>query len=188
MSRREFLPYLAATVVIFSVGIAAGYGLAASGDPAADQILKTIMEGVFSQILGDSPVMLAVKIFLNNLQACVLLFLGGATFGLLTFFILFSNGLVIGLFADQIAEKVGPLGLLAGLAPHGIFEIPAIFIAAALGLALARSVFADARGQGDAAADAARLGGLFLRIVVPLLAVAAIIEAFITPALLHLVV
>jgi stage II sporulation protein M len=188
MSRREFLPYLAATLVIFSVGIVAGYAVAASGDPAADRLLETIMDGVFSQILGDNPAMLAVKIFLNNLQACVLLFLGGATFGLLTFFILFSNGIVIGLFADQIAEKVGPLGLLAGLAPHGIFELPAIFIAAALGLSLARSLLADARGRGDAAADAARLGGLFLRIVVPLLAVAAVIEAFITPALLQIVI
>ncbi|WP_298668187.1 stage II sporulation protein M [uncultured Methanofollis sp.] len=188
MSRREFLPYLVGAVVIFAVGIVAGYGVSASGDPAADQILDAIMGGVFSQILGDNPLMLAVKIFLNNLQACVLLFLGGATFGLLTFFILFSNGLVIGLFADQIAEKVGPLGLIAGLVPHGVFELPAIFIAAALGLALARSVLADARGQGDAAADAARLGGLFLRVVVPLLAVAAVIEAFITPALLQIVV
>lgn len=187
MSRREFLPYLVATLVIFCVGIAAGYALVVSGDPSADQLLETIM-GSFSQIIGDNSFMLALKIFLNNLEACVLLFLGGATFGFLTFFVLFSNGVVIGLFADQIVEKVGAVGLIAGLVPHGIFELPAIFISAALGLALARSLIAEAGGRRDAAADAVRLGGIFLRVVVPLLAVAAVIEAFITPALLQIVV
>lgn len=187
MSKRDFLLYLGATLVIFCVGIAAGYALVLSGDPSADQLLETILSS-FSQIVSDDQAMLAVKIFLNNFEACAFLFLGGATFGVLTFFVLFSNGVVIGLFADQIAAKVGPLGLIAGLVPHGIFELPAIFISAALGLALTRSLLAEARGRGDAASDAVQLSGLFLRFVVPLLAVAAVIEAFITPALLQLVI
>ncbi|MDD3111267.1 MAG: stage II sporulation protein M [Methanofollis liminatans] len=188
MSRREFGTYLVVSVGVFLLGIAAGYAVLLSGDPVADQLIEAVKNGVFADILGDSPGMLALKIFLNNLQACLLLFLGGATFGLLTLFILLSNGLIIGVFAGEIAERLGPIGLAVGLIPHGIFELPALFIAAALGLALARSLLADISGAGDAAAEAARLGGFFLRTVVPLLAAAAVVEAFITPALLQIVV
>jgi len=95
---------------------------------------------------------------------------------------------IIGVFVGEIAERLGPLGLAVGLIPHGIFELPALFIAATLGLGLARSLLADLSGTGDAATEATRLGGFFLRIVVPLLAVAAVVEAFITPALLQIVV
>jgi len=188
MSRREFGAYLAVSVGVFLLGIAAGYAVLLSGDPVADQMIEMVRNGVFADILGDSPAMLAVKIFLNNLQACLLLFLGGATFGLLTLFVLLSNGVIIGVFVGEIAERLGPLGLAVGLIPHGIFELPALFIAATLGLGLARSLLADLSGTGDAAAEATRLGGFFLRVVVPLLAVAAVVEAFITPALLQIVV
>lgn len=187
-SKRVFLLSLAATLLIFFGGGVAGYYLAASGDPAAQTLMKTVTEGVFSQVADDSSLMLAAKIFLNNLQACVILFLGGATFGLLTIFILLSNGLVIGIFVNEIKDVIGPLGLAAGLAPHGIFELPAIFISGALGLALAMALVTELMGRGDAVAEATRMGGQFLRIVVPLLVVAAIIEGFITPALLQIVI
>ncbi|TAJ44879.1 stage II sporulation protein M [Methanofollis fontis] len=188
MSRQEFAIYLAVAVVVFLLGIGAGYAVMASGDPAAEQLIEMVKEGVFAGILDDTPAMIALKIFLNNLQACLVLFLGGATFGILTLFILISNGVVIGVFAGEILDRVGLSGLALGLIPHGIFELPALFISAALGLSLARSLLAELSGMGDAAADAARMGGLFLRIVVPLLALAAVIEAFITPALLQIVV
>jgi len=77
MSRREFGAYLAVSVGVFLLGIAAGYAVLLSGDPVADQMIEMVRNGVFADILGDSPAMLAVKIFLNNLQACLLLFLGG---------------------------------------------------------------------------------------------------------------
>lgn len=188
MYKREFGAYLAVAVGTFLLGIAAGYALLLSGDPSVDQLIEMVTNGVFSEIAGDNAAMLAVKIFLNNLQACLLLFLGGATFGLLTLFILLANGVIIGVFVGDIADRLGSLGLVAGLVPHGIFELPALFIAAALGLGLARSLLAELSGAGDAAAGAVRLGGLFLRVVVPLLAVAAVVEAFITPALLQIVV
>lgn len=188
MSRQEFGIYLAVSAGVFLLGIAAGYAVLLSGDPVAEQLIEAVKNGVFADIVGDAPAVVAAKIFLNNLQACILLFLGGATFGLLTFFILLSNGLIIGVFVGEIAERLGPFGLAVGLIPHGIFELPALFIAAALGFSLARSLLGDLSGAGDAAAEATRLGGLFLRAVVPLLLVAAVVEAFITPALLQIVV
>ncbi|QYZ78785.1 stage II sporulation protein M [Methanofollis formosanus] len=188
MSRDALLLPLAVALLLFFGGGGAGYALAASGDPAAQTLMDTVKEGVFAQVADDAPLMLAAKIFLNNLQACAILFLGGATFGLLTFFILFSNGLVVGIFVNEVVDTLGPLGLAVGIVPHGIFELPAIFISGALGLALARALVAELTGRGDAVAEATRMGGQFLRIVVPLLVVAAVIEAFITPALLHMVI
>jgi stage II sporulation protein M len=61
---------------------------------------------------------LAVFLFLNNLQACILLFLGGATFGLLTLFIIASNGIIIGGIVEIVREERGLLYVAAAILPQ----------------------------------------------------------------------
>jgi stage II sporulation protein M len=77
--------------------------------------------------------------------------------------------------------------MLAAIVPHGIFELPAVLVSASLGLMLGRAVMLELTGKGDASAQALILGRLFVRYVVPFVAFAACIEAFITPAVLQLV-
>ncbi|HQP71376.1 MAG TPA: stage II sporulation protein M, partial [Methanoculleus sp.] len=56
-----------------------------------------------------------------------------------------------------------------------------------LGFLLARALIAEWHGAADAAAEARSLARLFLRVVIPLLAAAAFVEAFITPAILSMI-
>ena len=101
--------------------------------------------------------------------------------------ILSANGLLIGVVTELVRSQQGALYVVAALVPHGIFEIPAVLISGGLGFLLARALIAEWHGAADAAAEARSLARLFLRVVIPLLAVAAVVEAFITPAILSMI-
>lgn len=174
--------------ILFTVSVALGV-VAVARDPAVGMEVMTLFrDQVAAQLLSDSPPVLAAKIFLNNLATCLLLFLGGASLGIVTVLVLTANGLLIGAVAELVRQQQGPLFIAAALVPHGIFEIPAFLIAGGLGLLLGQALMAEWHGAADAAAAAVPLARLFLRIVVPLLAVAAVVEAFITPAVLSMII
>jgi stage II sporulation protein M len=174
-------------LLIFIIGCAGGY-LSSQADPAFGESLVTLFqEMITKEIMSDEAPLLAIQLFLNNLEACVLLFLGGATFGVVTLLVLSFNGIIIGGIVEVVGAKTGSLVMLAAIIPHGIFELPAVLVSSALGLMLGRAVMMDLTGQGDASEEARILGNLFLRYVVSFIAIAACIEAFITPAILQLV-
>ncbi|MDD3933800.1 stage II sporulation protein M [Methanoculleus sp. UBA303] len=173
--------------VLFAVSVGLGV-VAVARDPAVGaEVMTLFRDQVASQLLSDSPPVLAGKIFINNLSTCALLFLGGASFGVVTVLILTANGLLIGAVAELVRQQQGLLFIAAALVPHGIFEIPSFLIAGGLGLLLGQELIAEWHGRGDAAAGAWSLARLFLRVVVPLLAVAAVVEAFITPAIISMI-
>ncbi|MDR9816476.1 MAG: stage II sporulation protein M [Candidatus Methanoculleus thermohydrogenotrophicum] len=173
--------------VFFIVSIGLGTFAVIRDPTVGTEVMTLFRDQIASQILSDSPAVLAGKIFLNNLTTCVLLFLGGASLGVVTVLILSINGLLIGAVAELMRQQQGMLFIAAALIPHGIFEIPSFLIAGGLGLLLGRALMAEWHGSGDAAAAAVPLARLFLRIVVPLLAVAAVVEVFITPVILSMI-
>jgi stage II sporulation protein M len=183
----EFGWYAVATVLIFAGSIAAGVAVTAENPGAGEQMLELFRDAILGEILDDTPPVLSVKLFLNNLQACTVMFLGGATFGLLTAFIIVANGVVIGSVVEFVRQQQGVLTIAAALIPHGIFEISAFVISGTLGFLLARNLWQEWKGAGDAAASALALGRIFLLVVLPLVAVAAFTEAFITPEIIRLV-
>ncbi|MFA5331395.1 MAG: stage II sporulation protein M [Methanoregula sp.] len=175
------------TVFLLAASIAAGW-VGSMNDPSIGESLMALFQNeIAGQISIDHPVDLCVKLFANNFEACILLFLGGASIGLLTLAILGINGIVIGAVTQIVSQTHSALYLAAALVPHGIFEIPAFIISASLGFVLAQALIAEWYGAGDAATEAQKLGKLFLCVVLPLIAVAAVVEAFITPAVLQMV-
>jgi stage II sporulation protein M len=76
---------------------------------------------------------------------------------------------------------------VAGVVPHGIFEIPALMIGSAVALYMGAAIVTPQTGKSmgevliELFADWVKI---FIGVVVPLLAVAAVIEAYITPGLL----
>ncbi|UUX92810.1 stage II sporulation protein M [Methanoplanus endosymbiosus] len=162
--------------------------LAFSQNPESGKaMVETISQNVFLPILTDNSALLAINLFINNTEASVLLFIGGATFGIVTMFILMTNGIIVGFVLQFTMIEKGLPVVLAGIIPHGIFEIPAFITAAGLGFILSESIWREFRGRGDAAAEAGRLGKIFVMTVIPLLIAAAITEAFITPQIINLV-
>ncbi|HON80969.1 MAG TPA: stage II sporulation protein M [Methanoregulaceae archaeon] len=183
----EFSRYAMVTIFIFLASCAAGV-MVSSGDPGAgEQLLGLFREAIVGEILDSAPSVLALKLFVNNLQACTFMFLGGASLGLLTAFIILANGVVIGAVAELVRQQQGLLCIAAALVPHGVFEISAFVISGTLGFLLARDLWQEWRGVGDAAASSVAMGKTFLFVVVPLVAVAAFTEVFITPEILRLV-
>jgi uncharacterized membrane protein SpoIIM required for sporulation/ABC-type transport system involved in multi-copper enzyme maturation permease subunit len=133
-------------------------------------------------------------IFLNNLRATFLVLLAGlVSFSVLGMLVYLLNvGLVGGVLGVFHLVGYSPwLLFAAGLLPHGIFEIPALMLASAvvlrMGAVLVTPQFGKSMGQIllEQLADWLKI---FLGLVIPLLAIAAIIEAYVTPAILSAVV
>jgi stage II sporulation protein M len=172
---------------LFALALAGGI-LAVRQDPAlGQQLVAGFRDQVAGEILSDAPWELFLKIFLNNLVACIALFLGGASFGLVPLLVIASNGLVIGAIIETVRGEKGIGFIVAGILPHGVLEIPAVLVSAGLGLLLAEALGRELlRGDEDAAAEALGHGRLFIRYVVPFVALAAAVEAFITPHIIQL--
>ncbi|MDV2480623.1 stage II sporulation protein M [Methanoculleus sp. Wushi-C6] len=172
---------------VFAVSVGIGVAVVAGNPSIGAEMMTLFSEEVVAGLLSDSAAVLAGKLFLNNLGVCLILFLGGASFGVVTGLVLAVNGLLIGMVTEVVRQEHGLLYIAAALAPHGIFEIPAFLVAGGLGLLLGKELLAEWYGRGDAAGRAVPLAGLFLRTVVPLLVLAAVVEAFITPAVLSMI-
>jgi stage II sporulation protein M len=175
-----------ASMAVFVATVITGGVVAGRTPGLGNTLMQALREEVFSQILDENPVVVMFNIFFNNLEACILLFIGGAVFGALTLIILSMNGFLIGAIAELFRSENGAMYVVAALLPHGIFEIAAFILASALGLLLGEGVWMEMHGSGDAALRASELGRLFICYVIPLLAAASIIEAFITPQILIL--
>ena len=186
MSERTELRAFFLAMATFLIAAVIG-GVAVADNPAVgEELINIIHEQIFTQLMSDNPAIVTLNIFINNLQASAILFLGGVSFGLVTLLILSLNGFIIGIVAEMIRQEQGLVFFLAGVLPHGIFEIPAIILAGSYGILLGVEVWRELSGDGDAVAAAGTYGRKFLRLVLPLLAVAACIEGFITPEILNL--
>ncbi|HML05026.1 MAG TPA: stage II sporulation protein M [Methanobacterium sp.] len=117
------------STLIFFISVLLGYILSGPLDPVMAQAISGL-KGKFSKT-GIST----ASIFLNNIQSALITYVGGLV-GFITFFLLFSNGLIIGYLAAKIPFKV----FLILVAPHGIFEIPALILSGAAGFRLTSMV------------------------------------------------
>lgn len=187
MSERPLTRYILFAASLFFTSFFVGVVMVRLDPSIGINMIAAFRDQVVRQIVNDQTAVICLKIFLNNLVACLVLFLGGATAGLLSLIVLGANGVLIGAVLEMARTQKGILFVAAAILPHGIFEIPAFLISAALGFMLAGALAADWHGDEDAGATATRLGRIFMTVVVPLVGVAAFIEAFITPQIIHLV-
>ena len=113
-------------------------------------------------------------IFSNNLKSSLLGILGGIVLGIFPFISSLLNGYVVGFVGKVGVMEAGPL-ILWRLVPHGIFELPAIFISFGLGMKFGTFVFKKKRLEAfrDYFWNSIRV---FVLVVLPLLIIAAIIE------------
>jgi stage II sporulation protein M len=187
MSDSALTDALIITFLLFCTTISVGWLASAHNPSMGEDLMKLFEKEVAGQMSTDHPVDLCLKLFANNLEACILLFLGGASFGIVTIFIMSLNGMVIGAVMEIVHQDHSAIFVAAAILPHGIFEIPAFIISGALGILLAQSLIAEWYTGHDTAADAAAYARLFILWVLPLVAIAACVEAFITPAVIHLI-
>lgn len=127
-----------------------------------------------------------IFILLKNISVIVLSFVLSPLLCLVPVTTLVLNGGVIGLVSSIIMEEESLPFLLAGLLPHGIFELPALIlgeaVALSFGIAVLRGVFG--KNNRDIIMTNLKSNLKFLSISAGLFLVAAIIETFVTPVLL----
>ena len=125
---------------------------------------------------------LSAGITVNNIQVALLAFAGGITFGVVTTYALVVNGLLIGALAGSFAKAGGAVYFWSLIVPHGSLELPAIVLAGAAGLLMARSLVAPGDLPRSTALRAVTPDALRLLLgTIPLFVIAGFIEAFVTP-------
>lgn len=173
---------LAATALfVFSIWF--GYYLAQL-DPV---LVKKTIEEMFSQfdfVKNLNSFFIFLFIFLNNLIKGFLIVVFGTLFGLAPAVFIFSNGEMIGLVLGVSKLGIGPLKVILGLLPHGILEVPAIIMSSGYGLWLGYRFWRFVFFREPFKIYFSYALKRYVRIIVPLLLVAAIIETFITPLVL----
>ena len=136
---------------------------------------------------GPFQVTTAVFIFLNNAATLLFSFIFSPILCLLPVLVLLVNSTLISFISVLVAQEESVGFLLAGLLPHGIFEIPALIIgeAAALsfGAMVIMALFSPKRRSQLLPNLKQNLKYLLLAFI--LLVPAAIIETFVTPLLLQ---
>jgi len=145
--------------------------------PAPKEIMTLILEYI-QQILEQTKDMSVLElisfIFLNNLQASFLGLILGIFIGFFPILFAIFNGYVLGIVASLTVAQEGALSLI-NILPHGIFELPAVFIALGLGLNLGTFVFQKNK-LSFFKRNLSESAKVFLFVVLPLLIIAAIIE------------
>lgn len=158
---------------------------------AAPENFKKIVEEVTNSpmSLGMGPELSAPYIFAHNLRAVGVILLAGlvsfSVLGVLAYLVNLSLiGVVLGFF--QLMGYSALVVGVSGLAPHGIFELPALMLASAamlrIGVVLVTPQTSRSLGEVsiEALADWAKIA---FGLVLPLLLVAAIIETYVTPSI-----
>ncbi len=118
-------------------------------------------------------------ILANNLIKSFVSMIAGALLGFVPILSIVGNGFLLGALCRHVSHVRGTLEIVGRIAPHGVFELPAIFIGNAYGLWLGAGTLARMSGEeevrvGERVQHAIRR---FLIIVAPLLIVAAVIES-----------
>lgn len=188
--REEYGRWVGMTAVAFLVLVVLSY-IAGRLFPEIPAAILTY----FNEIVADSGIVRddgsfsALALFGNNLRAMVL----STLYGFIPFLYLPAlsmgvNAILLGMVASSVNGQW--LLLAAGILPHGIFELPALCLSLAAGLCLCQNINRYIRKNEKGIMkplllNILRVTGL---VVIPLLVVAAIMESYVTPAVMQLFV
>lgn len=170
----RWLPYWLLAAGVFGVGVVLGGAIGSERETA---VVVPVREPG-----APIPSVTAGGLFVHNARVAATMVVGGLLGGIPTLYLLLFNGFVVGSVAIDAAGTLGPLAVLALFAPHGVFELPAVWLAAAVPARWLHVVWAVASGR-DRRTPVPRVllrTVVALVAVVVLLAVAAVVEATVT--------
>jgi len=170
--------------LVFIFGIFYGYLAAQTSPDEAKMILERIKE-TLEPIYAMGPFGQFLFIILNNGLTLFFILLLAVIFGIFPFLVLLSNGTILGMVAFFSQQQFSWSVFFLGTLPHGLIEIPVFILAGAIGLKIGKSVFQRVfKKEGSIKKELSEALECFLKILLPLLAIAAAIEIFITTKLL----
>jgi stage II sporulation protein M len=168
---KESKNFIWAVVIIFFVAAIAGFLI---HPPAVVSFILDYIKDVLAKTEGMSSFELIQYIFLNNIQLGFVGILYGFLLGIPPILYSLANGYVVGYVSSSAVSSSGASSLL-NLLPHGIFELPAIFISWGMGIKFGTFIFYKEKIKhfGEFFVNSLRV---FIFVILPLLVIAAIIE------------
>jgi len=138
------------------------------------ELINKIVEELIQKTSGLNLFQLIVFIFFNNLKVSFVGLFLGILLGVIPLVLTVFNGYVSGFVSSLVIKDSGIIELWR-LFPHGIFELPAVFISLGLGIKLGMCFFS--KNPDKEFLQRIKLSfKVFISIVLPLLIIAAIIE------------
>lgn len=170
--------------LLFLLSAAIGYVVAIMHPEVVMQSLEEL-EGLVDLLKNLSPLEIMFLIFLNNSIKSLFVLVLGVFFGVVPLLFIAYNGYFLGIFSHKILMEQSLLYLAGGLLPHGIIEIPMVVISAAVGIRLGLKVIAAFKGESVSLKEEMLTGiKFFFYWIMPLLFIAAVVETFITSAII----
>ena len=186
--------YVLLAFLLFTIPATVGYVMIRERPSLAEEIVPPVMvrraeqaaertaEGRgYAEAPGEERPVIAAAIITNNIQVSFGVFVGGMTGGLLTAWLLFANGMMLGLGLGLFKNYNALSYLVTFVVGHGVLELTAIFISAGAGFRLAKALIAPGdRTRKDALVLEGRIAARMLGAVVTLLAIAGTIEGLLS--------
>jgi uncharacterized membrane protein SpoIIM required for sporulation len=185
---RRHVKHCLLAVLIFAIAALVGAALTYQNPDFKVKVLGPQMVETIDRHQMWTHSIVAIKplassaIMTNNMSVGFMTFALGITAGLGTIYMMAFNGLMIGVIGVACWLAGMSLQLWSFVAPHGVLELPAIFIAGGAGFRVAQGllfpgVFARRDSLARAGAEAVQL----LLGTIPILIIAGTIEAFVSP-------
>lgn len=152
------------------------------GDQYVDMTERNIATGDPFGVYKDSnELLMFVRIATNNIRVAFYTFVLGISLGVGTLFMLFKNGLMLGVFEHLFFQHGLGIESLLVVFIHGTLEISAIVIAGGAGLILGNAIlfpgtFTRLQSVRKGAKDAVKI----MVTLIPIFIVAALFESYIT--------
>jgi uncharacterized membrane protein SpoIIM required for sporulation len=186
---RELWPQTLLAFAIFAVTGLAAFILTMRDPTFAHRLLGThMMETIEKREMWTHSIvtikpLAASSIMTNNLSVAFATFASGITGGVGTVWMMVLNGLLIGVIGAATLQAGMAGQLWTFVVPHGVLELPAIFIAGGAGFEIARGMlFPGLLPRRESLARAGGRAAQLLLGTVPMLIVAGVIEGFLSPS------
>ncbi len=197
--------FILAAVLVFIFAAFYGYFFVQNSPLETELVLEKLRE-VLGPIVEMPFLSQFLFVVLNNSLTVFLVIVLGIIFGIFPFLVLLSNGIILGIIAYFFKTELSWSSFFVGTLPHGIIEIPAVILACAIGFKLGKTLFdrvfknraPQQRGEGekenevlfakekeaDIKTELNTALVFFIKVLFPLLVLAAAVEIFITSQLL----
>lgn len=173
--------YLLIITGVFILSLIAGFIVSIKNPQLSETYLETFQQS-FGWIKTLNPAAIVLVIFLNNALKSLLALVLGVMLGIVPVLFIAGNGMILSMLASVISKQQGTAFVIAALLPHGIIEVPMILLSAGIGLRLGHIAYFSLKGAKAGIKKEFREGMLFyIRRIVPLLFIAALIETLVTP-------
>jgi stage II sporulation protein M len=175
--------WIVIAVALFGAGLAFGLADPANISSLLSQELINLEE--LGGILSPFTFTMFVFIFIKNVITLLFSFIFSPILAIVPVVTLLLNGWLLGLVSAMVTQQQSLGFVLAGLLPHGVIELPALFIgeAAALSFGIMAVIALFKKEKRGLLLPSLRQNLRYLTLAVILMLPAAAIETYLTPLL-----